>query len=116
MNARVRRDDLSRLPPSKPPAGIIAAYSVNELADAARAALLTRLLDRARRGDRVLIVEPLARGIAPWWSEWRDAFACIGGPGDEWRVAAAPPPLLAKLHPAPRLAHRALPRRPLITP
>ena len=108
MNARVRRDDLSRLPPAKPPAGIIAAYSVNELADDARAVLLTRLLDRARRGDRVLIVEPLARGIAPWWSEWRDAFASIGGRGDEWRFPAALPSIVAKLDRAAGLDHSEL--------
>ena len=113
MNARVRRDDLSRLPPAKPPAGIIAAYSVNELADEARAALLTRLLDRARRGDRVLIVEPLARGIAPWWNEWRDAFASIGGRGDEWRFPAALPPIVAKLDRAAGLDHSELTGRSL---
>ncbi len=116
MNARVRRDDLSRPPPAKPPAGIIAAYSVNELADDARAALLTRLLDRARRGDRVLIVEPLARGIAPWWNEWRDAFASIGGRGDEWRFAAALPPIVAKLDRAAGLDHSELTGRSIMTP
>lgn len=106
LKARVRRDDLSAAIEAKPPAAIVAAFTVNELADAARAALLTRLIDRSRRGDRVLVVEPLARSVAPWWKEWSEAFASGGGRADEWRFRVELPPIVAKLDRAAGLDHR----------
>ena len=113
LDARVRRDDVLEIVSAKAPTGIVAAFTVNELADAARAALLTRLLERARRGDRVLIVEPLARSIAPWWSEWSAAFAPAGGRADEWRFRVELPPIVAKLDRAAGLDHRELTGRSL---
>ncbi|HEV3138883.1 MAG TPA: methyltransferase domain-containing protein, partial [Vicinamibacterales bacterium] len=106
LAARVRRDDVLNAPSGKRPAGIVAAFTVNELADEVRGRLLTRLLDRAKRGDRVLIVEPLARAAAPWWSEWSAAFASAGGRADEWRFRVELPPIVAKLDRAAGLDHR----------
>ena len=71
--------------------GIVAGYTVNELPDELRAATLTRLLDAHARGAAVLIVEPIARRMAPWWSQWEDAFIAAGGRADEWRFAATLP-------------------------
>ena len=51
----------------------------------ARDRLLHRLIARAKDGDRVLIVEPLAGFVAPWWNDWRQAFA--GGGRTRRRVA-----------------------------
>ena len=59
----------SRRRAAEGPAAILAAFTLNELTDAARDALLRRLLERARRGDRVLVVEPLAGFVAPWWGD-----------------------------------------------
>ncbi|MEO6212610.1 MAG: class I SAM-dependent methyltransferase [Vicinamibacterales bacterium] len=64
---------------------VLAAYAVNELTDADRAALLPRLLDAHRLGARVLIIEPIARRLNRWWRGWNDAFAAAGGREDEWR-------------------------------
>jgi len=89
----------------KSPAMILASYTVNELRDADRAALLPRLLERATAGDRILIVEPLARSAARWWSTWADAFVAAGGRSDEWRFPAELPPLVAKLDRAAGLHH-----------
>jgi SAM-dependent methyltransferase len=113
LSARTRRGDVAVafLPGS--PAAILAAFTVNELADAARDALLRRLLDRAADGDRVLIVEPLAGFVAPWWNRWREAFAAIGGRADEWRIPVELPPIVAKLDRAAGLHHRELTARSL---
>jgi len=102
ISARVRRDDVLTAITAKPPAGIVAAFAVNELANDSRAALLTRLVDRAHQGDRVLVVEPLARSIAPWW--------------DEWRFRVELPPIVAKLDRAAGLDHRELTGRSIMTP
>ena len=48
--------------------GILAAYAINELSDSARAVVLPRLVDAGRRGATVLVIEPIARRLAPWWS------------------------------------------------
>jgi hypothetical protein len=33
----------------------------------------------------VLIVEPIARRMSGWWSEWSREFEARGGRADEWR-------------------------------
>ena len=65
--------------------GIMLAYVVNELADEQRTSLLASLLTASRRGAHVLVIEPISRRIAPWWSEWERAFTSAGGRADEWR-------------------------------
>jgi SAM-dependent methyltransferase len=113
VRATSRRGDLTatKLPPER--AAILAAFAVNELTDAARAPLRDRLLERAARGDRVLIVEPVAGFVARWWKDWRDAFERAGGRADEWRVRAALPPIVAKLDRAAGLNHREMTGRSL---
>ncbi len=108
LEARTERASLGvwRLP--KPPASFVAAFAVNELADERRDALLAQLRERAERGDRVLVVEPLARFVAPWWNAWRDAFAPLGARADEWRFSVELPPVVAKLDRAAGLDHREL--------
>ena len=68
---------------AKPGDAVVAAFAVNELEDGARKALREKLL--LSRGVSVLIVEPIARRIHPWWTPWRDAFEERGGRADEWR-------------------------------
>ena len=92
---------------------MLAAFTANELPDAARDALLARLLDRGARGDRVLIVEPVAGFVARWWGRWRDAFVTAGGRADEWRIRATLPAVVQKLDRAAGLNHRELTARSL---
>jgi SAM-dependent methyltransferase len=113
LKAAVRRGDITTAPLPKGPAAILAAFTMNELADAARDALLAALVDRGRRGDRVLIVEPMAGFVARWWTRWRDAFESAGGRADEWRVRAELPAIVAKLDRAAGLNHREITGRSL---
>lgn len=93
---------------------VLAAYSVNELAPAGRAALLSMLLDAHRHGDRVLIVEPIARRALSWWNEWEDAFVTAGGRADEWRFPADLPDATRQLARAAGLDPRELTARSLL--
>ena len=111
--ATVRQGDIATAMLPKAPAAILAAFTVNELADPARDALLPRLLERARQRDRVLVVEPLAGFVAPWWKKWRDAFESAGGRADEWRLHAELPPIVEKLDRAAGLNHREITGRSL---
>jgi hypothetical protein len=113
LRARTRQADVATAewPPS--PALLLAAFTVNELADEARDAVLARLFDRALGGDLVLVVEPLAGAAAPWWNRWRDATRLAGGRVDEWRLRIELPPIVAKLDRAAGLNHRELTGRSL---
>ncbi|HUK33827.1 MAG TPA: methyltransferase domain-containing protein [Vicinamibacterales bacterium] len=113
LRARTVRSDTATFVFPKSRAMILAAFAVNELDDERRASLLPRLLDRASQGDRVLIVEPLARAVGRWWRDWQRAFVAAGGRADEWRFRVELPPLVAKLDRAAGLDHRELTGRSL---
>jgi hypothetical protein len=75
-------------------AGLVAAFTANELEDPARERLLGRVREAAAAGAPALVVEPISRRVSPWWPAWREAFLQAGGREDEWRFR---PPLPAKL-------------------
>jgi hypothetical protein len=93
--------------------GILAAYGVNEISDATRGSLLPRLLDAHEHGARVLIIEPIARRLAPWWPEWAEQFLRSGGRADEWRFPAELPERQRQLAKAAGLDPRELTARSL---
>ena len=94
-------------------AGLVAAYTVNELGDPARDRLLTRVREAAGAGAPVLLVEPISRRVSPWWPAWREAFLGAGGREDEWRFRPALPEKLALLGKAAGLDARELVGRSL---
>jgi hypothetical protein len=113
LRARTIRADAATVALPKPPALILAAFTLNELTDDARQTLLGRFLDRAKRGDRVLVVEPLAGFVARWWDFWKRSFIGAGGRAGEWRFQVELPPVVAKLDRAAGLDHRELTGRSL---
>jgi SAM-dependent methyltransferase len=113
LDARTRQGDAAATVLPKPPALVIAAFTMNELPDVSRDRLLERLVARATEGDRVLIVEPLAGFVARWWGRWRDVVVSAGGRADEWRVRVELPPIVAKLDRAAGLNHREITGRSL---
>jgi SAM-dependent methyltransferase len=113
LRARTVRGDAATFAFPKQSAMILAAFTVNELDDRGRTSLLGRLIDRANAGDRVLIVEPISRSVARWWTEWRRAFEAAGGRADEWRFRVELPAMVAKLDRSAGLDHRELTGRSL---
>jgi SAM-dependent methyltransferase len=101
----------ARLPGAR--AGILAAFTVNELGEETRETLLAGLVRSASRGARVLVVEPLSRRTSPWWPRWREAFEAAGGRADEWRFPVKPPPTQLLLARAAGLDARELTGRSL---
>jgi SAM-dependent methyltransferase len=92
LQGRAHRLDVSRVRVDPVPGlGILAAYTINELPDDLRHAWLTKLLDARVRGAAVLIIEPIARRMAPWWGGWEERFVAAGGRSDEWRFEASLP-------------------------
>ncbi len=88
--------------------GILLAFAVNETEERPRAILLNRLLERGSGRRAVLIVEPVARRVSPWWAEWKDAFESAGGRADEWRFIPDMPERLRLLDKAAGLNHQEL--------
>jgi SAM-dependent methyltransferase len=113
LRGRARIGDISRLPAGRAGDAIVAAYVLNELGDTARRRVEDLLLAAADRGARVLVVEPIARAITPWWTETAARIVERGGRADEWRVSIDWPPLLRTLDHAAGLDHRELTFRTL---
>lgn len=65
--------------------GILAAYSINEIDDDARQALIVTLAEAHEQGAHVLVIEPIAKRALSWWAEWERQFTNAGGRSDEWR-------------------------------
>jgi SAM-dependent methyltransferase len=96
---------------------IVAAFILNELPEEARDRWRTSLLQSAKQGNPVLVVEPIARKLSPWWDDWAHDFAAVGGRSDEWRFPVELPERLALMDKAAGLDHRELTGRSLwITP
>jgi hypothetical protein len=122
LEARTRLSDLARPPAmsafaaatgGRPAVGIVAAYLLNELRDVHRRRLLSAMVDAGRRGAHVLVMEPIARRITPWWEEAQRVVLDGGGRSDEWRFPTALPPLVARLGDAAGLNHGELTARTL---
>jgi SAM-dependent methyltransferase len=113
VDGQATRADAATAALPAPPAGILAAFTVNELPEEPRRRLLARLLEAARAGSTVLVVEPIARRVNPWWPEWAQAVRAAGGREDEWRFRPEIPNRLALLGKAAGLDSRELTGRSL---
>lgn len=113
LRGRTTRGDVVSEKLPRGPAGVLAAFTVNELEDVARDRLLPRLLKAAEAASAVLVIEPLSRRVSPWWPEWRTAFEAAGGREDEWRFPATLPRTLALLGKASGLDNRQVTGRSL---
>jgi len=103
---RVVRGDVARFPALKAGTSAVAAYTLNELSDHDRRRVEQRLIELTRHGGHVLILEPLARGVAPWWSDLADRITALGGRADQWRFAVEPPSMVQRLGAAAGLNYR----------
>ncbi len=97
----------------RPRSAVLSAYLLNELPDEARQRVEDGLFAAAERGIAILIIEPIARPLTPWWDSTARRFASIGGRTDEWRFAPDLPPILKLFDKAAGLKHQALTARSL---
>lgn len=116
LHGQARLGDVSKLPALRPGSGAVAAYVLNEVPEPVRERAEDALLAAAARGVAILIVEPIARSLTPWWEQTAGRVRSIGGRADEWRFAAQLPPLLRLLDKAAGLDHRELTARSLYCP
>ena len=115
LRSAVRSEDLASFKIEKNTA-VIAAFTINELSDEIRSRMLREMLSAARLGSPVLVIEPIARSVASWWSDWRAEWIAAGGRADEWRFSVELPEALALMDKAAGLDHRELTGRSLWIP
>lgn len=114
LRGTARIANLQHLPALGPDTAVIAAYVLNEVADDRRRRLEDWLFACAAHGARVLVVEPIARAIAPWWDPLAVRAVAFGGRADQWRFEADLPELLHKFDTASGLNHRHLACRTIL--
>jgi SAM-dependent methyltransferase len=113
VRGHARVGDIARLPAVPAEGAVVAAYVLNELPAHARSKVEDYLLAAATRGTRVLIAEPISRGVTPWWDATAARLAAVRGRADEWRIPVDLPPLLRLFDKAAGLNHRELTLRTL---
>lgn len=113
LAGETRRGDAARLVIPRQVDGVIAGWVLNEMPDAGRAALQAELLRVAARGVPVVIVEPIATRVSPWWPAWARAIEDAGGRADQWRFRVVLPDLLERFDRAAGLRHEVLTARTL---
>jgi SAM-dependent methyltransferase len=122
LPARILRRDLARgglraAPRPLPGAGdaLLAAFSVNELEEEGREALLAALLGQLRKGGCLLLVEPVARRAAPWWGRWAASLGsgALAVHDCEWRRRIERPAWIERMDRACGLDHSELTARVL---
>lgn len=79
------------------PSASVLGWALNEFSEADRARLSARLLDWKRAGMRLLVIEPVARRVAPWWDDWAAPFVASGARAAEMRLRLQLPPQIALL-------------------
>ena len=89
------------------------AYVLNELPADVRERLAARLLEATRTEVQILVIEPIARGITPWWDRFTAPFVARGARADEWRFPVELPAPIARLDRSAGLRHDALTARSL---
>jgi len=116
LKGSARQGDVARLPRLDPRTAAIAAYVLNELPSEKRQHVLEQLFAAGAQGVRVLILEPIARSVTPWWDDAAAHAARAGGRTDQWRFRAPLPRLLQTLDNAAGLNHRELTVRSIWLP
>jgi SAM-dependent methyltransferase len=97
LDAMTRRGHAADIVVPRAVDAISAGWMLNELPDQSRSALQRALLGAVREGRRLLVIEPIATRIAPWWTAWVQPFIERGGRVDEWRVHAELPEIVRRL-------------------
>jgi len=115
IRGATRQSDITNFRIS-PRAAVVAAFTINELDPDDRPRFRAEFLNIHRSGYPVLLVEPIARKLTNWWSDWAKHIISEGGRADEWRFHPALPERLALMDRAAGLDHREITGRSLWLP
>ena len=91
----------------------VAGWVLNELSHEGRTRVERSLFELREPRVQVLVLEPIARSVTPWWEATAARVVSAGGRADEWRFQVDLPPLLRMFDKAAGLDHRELTARTL---
>lgn len=94
---------------------VVLAFTLNEIAETGRERLLHHLTGGGGTSRPILIIEPVAKKVAPWWPHWERALDedGISIHSLEWRKRIELPEWIAEMDRAAGLDHRELTARVL---
>jgi hypothetical protein len=116
LDGATRRADLGRLIVPRGVEAIVAGWVLNEVDDRTRQALQQTLVAATRQGRQLLVVEPIATRVSPWWETWSAPFVGLGARVDEWRLTTTVPDVVRRLGRAAGLHPETLTARSLYSP
>ena len=117
LRGRTRRAALpDALPRLRTGDALVLGWMANELEQAARVRLLDFAAAACEAGTPLLVLEPLARRIAPWWPTWAARLVPLGAADLELHVEEELPEWVARLDAASGLDHTTLGARVLAAP
>ncbi len=117
VRGRTRRIELpAGLPRLGPGDLVTAGYVLNELPAAAREQLALALGRALAAGARILVLEPLARGVSPWWDQTVRQLAPGGAESALFKWEIERPAWIERLDDASGLDHREIGARVLWGP
>jgi hypothetical protein len=109
LSGRTLRRRLPRgLPRPRPGDLLVLGWCLNELDGREREALLGGLAAARAHGARVLLLEPLAGAVAPWWEDARRALGGSGVWAAQVKRTIERPARIADLDHASGLDHRVI--------
>ncbi len=115
--SHTRRAQLPGAAPRPAPGDLwVLGWAVNELDDRSRNALGERVVRAIESGVRLLLLEPLASGVVPWWSEWCAELSKQGVVDLESKARVVLPEWITRVDRAAALDHRVIGARVLAGP
>ena len=97
LEASTRRAHARRVAVPRHADAIVAGWMLNEVDEGTRAVLRQALLTAVSQGRQLLVVEPIATRVSPWWDAWSAPFVAAGARSDEWRFISEIPDLVRRL-------------------
>jgi SAM-dependent methyltransferase len=114
LRGDTRRDDVARTHVPRNVDAIVAGWMLNEISERARDHVQRELLRAAAHGATLLVIEPIATRVSPWWHDWARTFQHAGGRADEWRFRVPLPDVITRFDRAAGLRHDEITARSLL--
>lgn len=106
VSGRAQRGPANGVPLGGSQTDILCAYLINELSEEERERLQEQLLAAHGKGARVLVIEPVAKRVAPWWPALCNRWAPHGARETTWILDLKLPERWHALSHAAGLDHR----------
>ncbi len=114
VKGRALREELPGAIPRPAPGTLLTfGWSLSELDDEERGGALLKVIGALRKGGAILVIEPLAKTVTPWWQEWTEKLAPLHVRDELIRVSIDRPGFIRDMDKAAKLDHQVIGARVL---